>query len=118
MSISRRPDREAQPGPGRRALEALALALALAFLPELARARYGAVLEPHPGWIAVLVLAARYGSGGVFPRFVAAARAPGLWLAGGGGGAPRPPGPLPFGGHPGAPPGGPAPPPRGPAPLG
>jgi len=81
MSISRRPNREAQPGPGRRALEALALALALAFLPELARARYGAVLEPHPGWIAVLVLAARYGSGGFFTGLIAAAGAAGIGSA-------------------------------------
>src|SRR5258708_33752223 len=99
MSISRRPDREAQPGPGRRALEALALALALAFLPELARARYGAVLEPHPGWIAVLILAARYGSGGVFPRFVAAPRRPRSRTRGRGAAGPLPLRAPPLGGR-------------------
>src|SRR5258706_12709680 len=96
MSISRRPGREAQPGPGRRALEALALAMALAFLPELARARYGAVLEPHPGWIAVLILAARYGSGGGFARVSRAPRRPrpAAGAAGRAAACPRAPAPI------------------------
>ncbi len=64
-----------RPTPRRLALDALGLAVALAFLPELAAARYGSVLDPHPGWLAVLVLAARYGSGGLFTGLVAAAGA-------------------------------------------
>jgi len=59
-------------------LEAAGLAAALAFLPEVAVARAGAVLEPHPGWIAVLLLAARYGSGGFFAGLVACAVAVGI----------------------------------------
>src|SRR5438093_1874201 len=54
------------------ALEALALAIAFAFLPELPWARSGPALEPHPGWIAVLVLSARYGSRGFFAGLTAA----------------------------------------------
>jgi uncharacterized coiled-coil protein SlyX len=57
----------------RRALEALGLAVVLAFLPELVRARTGVVIEPHPAWIAVLVLAARDGSGGFFMGLIATA---------------------------------------------
>src|SRR5438093_9947156 len=49
-----------------RALEALSLAIAFAFLPELPWVNRGVALEPHPGWLAVLVLSARYGSGGFF----------------------------------------------------
>src|SRR6058998_2948085 len=81
MSISRQPRRQVGPAPMRRALDALVLAVALAFLPELAGARAGAVLEPHPGWIAVLVLAARYGSGGFFTGLIAAAGAVGVSAA-------------------------------------
>jgi uncharacterized coiled-coil protein SlyX len=55
----------------RRALEALALAAALAFLPELARTRSGAGFEPHLGWTAVLLLAARDGLGGFFAGLIA-----------------------------------------------
>jgi len=58
--------------------ETVGLAAALAFLPEVAAARAGAVLEPHPGWIAVLLLAARYGSGGFFTGLVACAVAVGI----------------------------------------
>ncbi|TMQ56945.1 MAG: hypothetical protein E6K76_11890 [Candidatus Eisenbacteria bacterium] len=65
----------------RRALDAFGLAVALAFLPELVAARAGVVLEPHPGWIAVLVLAARYGSGGLFTGLIAAAGAVGIGSA-------------------------------------
>jgi len=60
------------------AFEAVGLAGALAFLPEVVGARAGAVLEPHPGWIAVLLLAARYGSGGFFAGLVACAAAVGI----------------------------------------
>jgi len=60
------------------AFEAVGLAGALAFLPEVVGARAGAVLEPHPGWIAVLLLAARYGSGGFFAGLGACAVAVGI----------------------------------------
>jgi len=65
-----------QPGHGtrtrmRRALEAFGPALALASFAELAGARAGAVLEPHPGWVAVIVLAARYGGDGFFAGLIA-----------------------------------------------
>ena len=73
MWISRRPGRPFRSAP--RALDTFVLAVAFAFLPELAGARAGAALEPHPGWIAVLALAARYGSGGFFAGLIAAAGA-------------------------------------------
>ena len=57
------------------ALEVLGLGVLFALLPQLAEARSGVTLEPHPGWIAVLVLAARYGSGGLFAGLVTAAGA-------------------------------------------
>lgn len=49
--------------PSMLALEALALATVCTLLPGLALAP--SVLEPDPGWIAVVVLAARYGSIGL-----------------------------------------------------
>src|SRR5881396_3686795 len=58
-----------------RALEALSLAIAFAFLPELPWVSHGLVLEPHPGWLAVLVLSARYGSGGFFAGLTSCALA-------------------------------------------
>ena len=72
MSISSPVDHAARPPSRRRALDAIALAVVFGFLPELARAP-GVVLEPHPGWIAVLILAARDGSGGLFAGLTAAA---------------------------------------------
>src|SRR3989442_15477302 len=81
MWISRPPDRQARPTPSRRVLDALGLAVVLALLPEVVGARAGVVLEPHPGWIAVLVLAARYGSGGFFTGLIAAAGAVGIGSA-------------------------------------
>jgi|SRR5882672_7615765 len=81
MSISSQPGREVRSAPSRRWLDAFGLAVALAFIPELAGARAGVVLEPHPGWIAVLVLAARYGSGGLFRGLIAAAGAVGIGAA-------------------------------------
>jgi hypothetical protein len=80
MRISR-PGRQARPALRRRALDAFGLAVAFALLPELAGPRYGAAFEPHPGWIAVLVLAARYGSGGFFTGLIAAAAAFGIATA-------------------------------------
>ena len=59
----------------RRALDVVVLAFAFAFVPELLGARAGTVLEPHPGWNGVLLLAARYGSGGFFAGLIAAAAA-------------------------------------------
>jgi uncharacterized coiled-coil protein SlyX len=81
MWISRRPDHPALPGLRRLALDALGLAVALGFLPELAAGRAGVVLEPHPAWIAVLILAARDGSGGFFAALIAAAAAVGAGSA-------------------------------------
>jgi hypothetical protein len=75
MWISRRRGHRAEPTPCARALEALGLAAALALLPELAGARTGIFLEPHPGWIAVIVLAARYGGSGLFAGLIASAGA-------------------------------------------
>jgi uncharacterized coiled-coil protein SlyX len=56
----------------RRALGAL-LALALGFLPEWAGARAGMVFAAHPGWIAVLILAARDGNAGLAAGLIATA---------------------------------------------
>jgi hypothetical protein len=81
MWIARHSDRKARIMWKRRALDALGLAVALAFLPELVGARAGAVLEPHPGWIAVLILAARYGSSGLFVGLIAAGGAIGVGSA-------------------------------------
>ena len=72
MWISRPPDGRARPVLRRRALDAFGLAVVFGFLPELARSR-GLVIEPHPGCIAVLVLAARDGSGGFFAGLIATA---------------------------------------------
>jgi len=80
MWISERPGGLTRAEWGRRALEALVLAVAFAFLPELARP-HGAALEPHPGWIAVLLLAARRGSHGFFLGMIAAAIAIGVGSA-------------------------------------
>ena len=75
MWISRRAGHRVEPAPFARALEALGLAAGLALLPELAATRAGTFLEPHPGWIAVVVLAARYGGGGLFAGLIASAGA-------------------------------------------
>ena len=61
-----------------RAIEALSLAIAFAFVPELPWVSPGLALEPHPGWLAVLVLSARYGSGGFFAGLTSCALAVGL----------------------------------------
>jgi hypothetical protein len=81
MSTSRLSVRTVQPAPGRCALDALGLAVALGFLPELVGARAGVVLEPHPAWLAVLVLAARYGGVGLMAGLIAAAGAVGIGAA-------------------------------------
>jgi len=77
MWISRQASRRVRPAVGRQAFDAVGLAAALAFIPELAGARAGAIPQPHPGWIAVLILAARYGHGGFFAGLIAAAVAVG-----------------------------------------
>ena len=74
MWISSQVRRLVSPASRRRALDAFALAVVFGFLPELARAR-GVVLEPHPAWIAVLILAARDSSVGFFAGLIAAAAA-------------------------------------------
>jgi|SRR5262245_27258593 len=78
MPISKRTIRRIRWRRFGRAVEALALALVFAVLPELPRVNGGAVLDPHPGWIAVLVLAARYGGPGLFTGLFAAACGIGL----------------------------------------
>jgi len=78
MWISRPPVGRVWTALRRRALDAFWLTATLAFLPEWMGARAGVVLEPHPAWIAVLVLAARYGSGGLFTGLIAAATAVGI----------------------------------------
>lgn len=57
----------------RRALEASGLAALFALAPVLMRSHRGAMLEPHPAWIAVLVLAARDGSAGLLAGLIACA---------------------------------------------
>src|SRR5258705_5596784 len=81
MWISKQPRHPDRPAPRGRALDAFGLVVALAFLPEFVGARAGVVLQPHPGWIAVLVLAARYGSGGLFTGLIAGACAVGIGSA-------------------------------------
>ena len=81
MWTSRPQLRQVWPALKRLALDAFGLAIVLALLPELARVRAGVVLEPHPGWIAVLILAARHGSGGFFAGLVATAGAIGIGSA-------------------------------------
>lgn len=61
-SSRRRPDR---PGWAARALETAGIATVFALLPELAAVRAGVVLDPNPGWIAVMLLAARHGGRGL-----------------------------------------------------
>src|SRR6267154_2325159 len=78
MRISRRTGGRDQPSLRTIALEVAGLATALAFLPQVAAGRAAAVLVPHPGWIAVLILAARYGSGGFFAGLGASAGAVGI----------------------------------------
>jgi len=63
------------------ALETIALAAALGFLPEFAAARAHAALQPHPGWIAVVTLAARYGGRGFALGLIAAVASIGLGSA-------------------------------------
>src|SRR5262249_29592033 len=69
--ISRRIGTSRPPTLQARMLEAIGMAVLLGFLPQLAQSRSGMALSPHPGWIAVLVLAARYGSSGWFAGLVA-----------------------------------------------
>jgi hypothetical protein len=68
------PTRGQAPPKGRvLALEALALATAFALVPELPWLGPGRFVGPHPGWLAVLILSARYGSLGFFAGLAAAA---------------------------------------------
>lgn len=57
----------------RRPLDATLLALVFGLLPEWIFARAGAVPRPHPGWIAVLLLAARDGRDGCLAGLAATA---------------------------------------------
>jgi hypothetical protein len=67
-----------------RAAEALALAAVFALLPAALHARLGRTFEPHPGWIAVVILGARYGNPGMLAglALVAAAVALGSAISG------------------------------------
>ena len=86
MSTSRPGNRQARPALPRLAFDAFGLAIVFALLPELVAVRAGVVLQPHPAWIAVLILAAREGSGGFFAGLIAAtgAVAAGSAIAGAG----------------------------------
>src|SRR5213075_801357 len=81
MRISERSSRDARPTVSRCVLDAIALAVALAFVTEWVGTRAGLAFDPHPGWIAVLVLAARYGSGGLFAGLITGAVAVGIGSA-------------------------------------
>lgn len=81
MSISRLMPAMRRTGLRARALEAIGLALVLGFLPQLAFARSATALALHPGWLAVLVLAARYGRGGWFAGLAALGAAVGAAAA-------------------------------------
>src|SRR5438093_8693758 len=65
--------RLARPMPWRRVLEPSGLAALFALAPELMRLHRRAMLEPHPAWIAALVLAARDGSAGLLAGLIACA---------------------------------------------
>jgi len=67
--------------PWRRLLEAAALLAVFAWLPEVLRTRLDLDLVPHPGWIAVLILGARYGRIGFLAGAAAAAAGVGLGSA-------------------------------------
>jgi hypothetical protein len=77
---------KARPELWTRARDAFGLAVVFGFIPELARARAGVALEPHPAWIAVLLLSARDGRGGFFAGLIvtAAVLAAGSAIAGAG----------------------------------
>lgn len=62
--ISKRTAAWAGQAPRDRALGAFALSFGFGFLLELARVRLGIVVEPHPAWIAALLLSARKGHAG------------------------------------------------------
>jgi uncharacterized coiled-coil protein SlyX len=79
MSISRGSVRPVRPTLRRLALEAIGLAAVFVFLPTWAGVSPRVV--PHPGWIAVFVLAARYGRNGFFMGLIAVAGAAVVGLA-------------------------------------
>jgi len=64
-----------------RFLEALALAFLFTLVPEWAASRRDAILEPHPFWIAVAILSARHGAGGLLAGVVAGVAAVGIGAA-------------------------------------
>src|SRR5690349_4313046 len=76
------PDRKPIPSAfARRFLEAAGLAAVFALAPELLRARLAVVVVPPPGGFAVVVLAARYGLGGLLSGVLAVAGAVALGAA-------------------------------------
>ena len=64
MSTSDRNATTGRPTLRMRAAEASALAALFALLPGALHAHLGRTPEPHPGWIAVVILGARYGNPG------------------------------------------------------
>ena len=79
MPTSNKPtDRLRPPSRLLRALEAIAAAMAFAFLPELPWAGRGTATAPQLGWIAVLILSARYGPTGFLTGAIAAVAGVGI----------------------------------------
>src|SRR6185436_4662261 len=78
MSTSDRNERAGRPTLRLRAAEASALAAVFALLPGALHAYLGRTLQPHPGWIAVVILGTRYGHPGFLAGLALAAVAAGL----------------------------------------
>src|SRR5262245_57189009 len=78
MRISERSDNERPSTLRTRVIETMVIVTAFALVPEMVGAQTGAALEPHPCWIAVLVLSARYGSGGFLAGVGASVAAVGI----------------------------------------
>lgn len=71
-----------------RALESLGLAAVFSFLPEILSPGDASAFDPHPGWLAVVILSARYGNPGFFGGMAAAAGLGGLGAVIAGAGSP------------------------------
>src|SRR5437016_4228800 len=72
MSVTEFLDRRLRRAPWRLVLELLALVAGLGTVQWLVGRQYGRILDPHPSWIAVLVLAARYGGAGLLAGLIGA----------------------------------------------
>ena len=73
-----RPEPATVNGTATRLFGVLVLAALFALAPEWAAARSGAFFDPHPLWIAVAILAVRYGAGGLLAGVVAGVAAVGI----------------------------------------